>query len=548
MTNSTQRTKKRLNTPVLALVVTPLLASCGASSEDVEALGSVTQAVCSGSNPVVTVNSYQGEHGISRDAVYRNYNAVGRLAKNGCSGAFLAGPTTNSYYLSSGDCNYKLNDSIQIDTTAYTVTRIVKQRKDSLNYALVTLTASQGDTQHGMFRLGKRAPVVGENIGTFRYKDGNDFFVGGKVSGALSSTKLSHNLNANSDNFNVNVPTDTFEGAPIVDKDGFLIAVNSESCGATRIDKILADLPQVERDELTQMMPCTGSTTMGSTAWVGAGVTDVIRVNIDTSACGFATTPLYFTSLVGNYDVDGATSATAIYDGSSTGFRVNVQRAGLTPQAANAAGYVINWSAFPRDYNDPHDYRCSGNTPSTNWKAYNSKIIYRDVNIPSSCKTVTPGRVFFTSLVGSAEHRTASGVNTIYRKTDDSFRVYLHREAGVTPNQASGWNWAINWLASDGHGAGRVEVIGRDGGFGYWWPWYNGAGIDTYNGSGGEWQYIPRYFTSLVINNEYQLPPLNGVSNIQFPGWYGFQIKVDHPGYTSAEAETYWTLEWAARP
>jgi hypothetical protein len=103
-------------------------------------------------------------------------------------------------------------------------------------------------------------------------------------------------------------------------------------------------------------------------------------------------------------------------------------------------------------------------------------------------------------------------------------------------------------LASDGHGAGRVEVIGRDGGFGYWWPWYNGAGIDTYNGAGSEWQYTPRYFTSLVLNNEYQLPPLNGVSNIQFPGWYGFQIKVDHPGYTSAEADTYWTLEWAARP
>ena len=538
MTTSNPRRKSNpLLTAVLALVVTPLLAGCSAPSDETEVVGAVQQALCSGSNAVESVSNYYGQHGVPREAVYRNFNAVGRLVKNGCAGAFLAGPTTNSYYLSTGDCDYRLNDSVQVDGTNYTVSRIVKQKNDAtLRYALVTLTASLGDTQHGMFRLGKRAPVVGENIGAFM-QNGDDFFVGGQVTGALNATKLSHNLNA--------TPAANFKGAPIVDKDGFLIAVNSESCGATRVDKILADLPQFEREELTYKMPCTGSTTMGSTAWVGAGVTDVIKVNVDTSTCGFGSTPLYFTSLGGNYDLDGASSATAIYDGSSTGFRVNVQRAGLTPQAANAAGYVINWSAFPPSYNDPHDYRCTGNTSSSSWQAYSSKMIYRDVTIPASCRTVKP-RYIFTSLVGTAEHRTASGVNTLYRKTDDSFRVYLYREAGVTPAQASSWGWALNWVASDKNGGGRVEAVGEAGGFGYWWPWYNGAGIDTYNGA--DWQYTPRYFTSLVINNEYQLPPINGVSNIQFPGWFGFTVRVDHPGYTSAEADTYWKLQWAARP
>lgn len=527
-----------------ALVLAPaLLAGCSATSDDSEALGNQQQALgACGSNPITLVSNYWGDQGVPRDSVLRSMHAVGVLTKNSCAGAYLG----NDYYLGSGTCNYAVNDNIQIGGGNYTVKNIVKQRNDStLKYALVKLVNSTVDQDVGTFRVAKRAPIVGENMGAI--VGGSDFwFVGGQVTATIGTTKFKHILDT---------PAPTFSGSPVIDNNGYLIGVQTEdtcqSAGynvATRIDAILADLPTADRTALTQSMPCSGSTPISNTAWVDAGVTDVIKVNIDTSACGFTGTPLYFTSLSG-YTAEQASSATAIYDRTNIGFRVNVQKAGITPLIANQFGYSISWTAFPPNFDDPvHHYRCAGNTPSTNWVQVNSTTIYRDVTIPGapSCTTNAP-RYFFTSLVGSQEHRTASGVNTIYLKTDNTFRVYLQRAAGITAAQAQSWGWALNWAVSDKFGSGRIESVGESSG-----GWYDSSpAIASSFSNPANWGYTPRYFASLVIGNTNELPPMTGVGSIQFPWEGGGAMAVTRAGSTVAganNATTGWKLQWVSRP
>jgi hypothetical protein len=541
---SKQGTKYTMFRPAYGLVLAPaLLAGCGATSDGSEALGGealgeVQQAVAAcGGNPITPVSNYWGEQGVPRESVLRSMNAVGFLSKNSCAGAYLG----NDYYLGSGSCNYAVNDNIQIGGGNYTVASIVKQRNDStFKYALVKLVNSTVDHDVGMFRVAKRAPVVGESMGAI--VGGGDFwFVGGPITATLGTTKFKNTLDS---------PAPTFSGAPIIDKDGYLIGIQTEdTCqgsgynAAMRIDQILNDLPAADKAALTQNMPCSGSTPIGNTAWVGAGVTDVIRVNIDTSACGFTSTPLYFTSLTG-YTSEEATGATAIYDRTNTGFRVNAQKAGITPLIANQFGFSISWTAFPPGFDDSvHHYRCAGNTPSSGWQQKDSTTIYRDVTIPASCTTNSP-RYFYTSLVGSQEHRTASGVNTIYTKTESSFRIYLQRAAGITAAQAQSWGWAINWEASDKFGSGRIEAVGESSG-----AWYDNSpavGTDIVNPA--NWGYTPRYFTSLVINNTTELPPMTGVSSIRFPWEGGASISVNRAGSTVASANSGWKLQWVARP
>ncbi len=531
----------------LALAFAPvLLAGCSSRFDGGELLGEVQQASTCTGNTITFVDDYWGEQGVPRSAVQKNYRAVGRLVRNNCPGAYLG----NGYYLGSGGCSYVVNDVIMIEGAQYTVQSIVKQKSDSsFKYALVKLQgATDADLNHGIFRLAKRAPVAGEVIGALMAvptPDGfnsDHYFVGGTVTDLNLTNRFRHRLDT---------PVPYGRGAPIVDKNGYLLGIQTEdTCtgntgqnGAMRIDQILADLPAVDRDALTQKMPCSGSTPIGNTAWVGAGVTDVIRVNIDTSFCGFTSTPLYFTSLGGGYDHNEAQSATAIYDRTNAGFRVNVQRPGLTPQYANDAGWYINWTAFPPNYNDDiHQYRCAGSTGTT-WSAFDSTTIYQDVTIPAWCTTVAP-RYFFTSLVGNSEHRTASGVNTIYQKTDNSFRVYLYRAAGITPALANTWGWALNWQASDKNGSGRLESLGNASGT--WYDYFGSIGIDLYNPI--EWGFEPRYFASLVISNNSQRPPMTGVSAINWPYEFGFSTLLQRPGSTVQDANASWEVQWVARP
>ena len=91
-----------------------------------------------------------------------------------------------------------------------------------------------------------------------------------------------------------------------------------------------------------------GRTEPGKTAW---RVYDVqgskgLVLDVDTRAAGFASTPLYFTSMGGKIGHWATTGATSIYSPTKAGFRVYVRWANgnpLTPEYANEGEWHINW-------------------------------------------------------------------------------------------------------------------------------------------------------------------------------------------------------------
>ncbi|MFP2927545.1 S8 family peptidase, partial [Pyxidicoccus sp. 3LG] len=89
---------------------------------------------------------------------------------------------------------------------------------------------------------------------------------------------------------------------------------------------------------------CKGQTPQAASNWQVYG-TDSVFLDVDTSGCGFTSTPLYFTSLGGHSGNWMASGATAIYASTATGFRVYIYMPGVTPAVANAWGWYLNWSA-----------------------------------------------------------------------------------------------------------------------------------------------------------------------------------------------------------
>ena len=90
----------------------------------------------------------------------------------------------------------------------------------------------------------------------------------------------------------------------------------------------------------------SGSTPAGSTSWQPYNGTAGIFVNVNTSAAGFKTTPVYVTSIAGNSSQWATTGASSVYLATPTGFRIYIRWAdgsALTPAQANGFQWRINW-------------------------------------------------------------------------------------------------------------------------------------------------------------------------------------------------------------
>jgi hypothetical protein len=92
-----------------------------------------------------------------------------------------------------------------------------------------------------------------------------------------------------------------------------------------------------------------GSTAQGATPWQtynnGAG----LFVDIDTSAAGFKSTPVYIVNLTGNSDNWNLEGGASPYFATATGFRIYIRHndgATLSPSVANANSWTINWVAL----------------------------------------------------------------------------------------------------------------------------------------------------------------------------------------------------------
>lgn len=102
----------------------------------------------------------------------------------------------------------------------------------------------------------------------------------------------------------------------------------------------------------------------------------------------------------------------------------------------------------------------SGRTPqlSTNWQVYTGSGIFVDVDTTAAKFTGNP--VYLTSIGGVSSHWSTIGATSIYPigpgiqpgtglPTATGFRVYVQwadRTTALTPAQAKGFGWHINWI------------------------------------------------------------------------------------------------------
>ncbi len=186
------------------------------------------------------------------------------------------------------------------------------------------------------------------------------------------------------------------------------------------------------------------STTAGSTNWVAYG-SNAIYLDVDTSAAGFTSTPVYLASIGGWSNHWDAQGANAIYAPTATGFRIYLHDNGggaLTPALANQRGWYVQWIGIPISEGN------AGSTTAgaTNWKAYGSNAVYLDVDTSAAGFTSTPA--YLTSIGGSCCHWDAQGADAIYAPTATGFRIYLHDNSGnaLTPALANQRGWYVQWL------------------------------------------------------------------------------------------------------
>jgi hypothetical protein len=129
-------------------------------------------------------------------------------------------------------------------------------------------------------------------------------------------------------------------------------------------------------------------------------------VDIDTSGCGFAVAPLYFTGLAGRSRHVFTTGATSVYNRTATGLRVFVRWADgspLTAAEANSWEWHIAWAAI-RDQTQSATL-CAGKTGDTGWVSYNDGI-YLDANTSACGLSTTP---HCQTTLGGTRHWVTTG-------------------------------------------------------------------------------------------------------------------------------------------
>ena len=101
---------------------------------------------------------------------------------------------------------------------------------------------------------------------------------------------------------------------------------------------------------LTVAKIASGRTQPGATNWQKSN--DYVYVDVDTSAAGFAQTPVYVTSIGGDSQHYATTGASSVYSATATGFRIFIRwdkgykDTAITPEEANGYKWHINWIAI----------------------------------------------------------------------------------------------------------------------------------------------------------------------------------------------------------
>ena len=145
----------------------------------------------------------------------------------------------------------------------------------------------------------------------------------------------------------------------------------------------------------------------------------------------------------------------------------SVAATGDASNADTVNGPIGNRRLVPNDNNlAQRDFTASGavstgigikiaagsTTPgSTSWQPYSGNTgIFLDVDTSAAKFTSTPR--FFVTLGGNSSHWSTTGATSIYNATSTGFRIYVRWSDGssLTPAQANGFQWHVNWLGVEG--------------------------------------------------------------------------------------------------
>ncbi len=94
----------------------------------------------------------------------------------------------------------------------------------------------------------------------------------------------------------------------------------------------------------------------------------------------------------------------------------------------------------------------SGSTPpgATAWQQYPGGAgVFVDIDTSAARFSTTP--VYITSIEGTSSHWATTGATSIYFATPTGFRVSVRWVNGnpLTPAQANGFQWHINWIGME---------------------------------------------------------------------------------------------------
>lgn len=115
--------------------------------------------------------------------------------------------------------------------------------------------------------------------------------------------------------------------------------------------KVNDDAEMTPREQLAEAAPtlCTGQTNPDRTGWVNYNINGKVvgvYIDVDTSSCGFGSTPMYFSSLNGTAEHWEVIGSNAIYGPTATGFRIYIQRRStINANVANQHNWHIQWMA-----------------------------------------------------------------------------------------------------------------------------------------------------------------------------------------------------------
>jgi hypothetical protein len=186
-----------------------------------------------------------------------------------------------------------------------------------------------------------------------------------------------------------------------------------------------------------------GLTTPGNTNWKQYAK-DTIYVDVDTTLCGYSSTPAYVPSIHGSSGHWKTIGVHNVYYPTATGFRIYVAHASevMTAASAEQQKWSISWVGSNDDTYSGHEVSDWNTFCQSGKDCTISTALYSDVDTSKS-NLVSPHYV--SAVGGESHHLFVTGGASIYRASAKSFRIYLDK--APTPDVAKAAKWAVNWVA-----------------------------------------------------------------------------------------------------